>query len=86
MDINSDNQINRPNRCGSNNPMYGRKHSDESKRKMSQAAQKREAEYKRLKNNQPPMTMDEFLGENPTVKEYIKTLVRESIKRVLHGK
>lgn len=86
METNADNQLQRPNRCGSNNPMYGRKHSDESKRKMSRAAKEREAEYRRLMTNQQtPMSMDEFLQENPTVREYIKSIVRESIKNVLYG-
>lgn len=73
----------RPDRHGSNNPMYGRTHSEESRNKMSQAATLRNQEYKKWKDSQHHITMDEFLSNNPTVEEYIKTLVRESIERFI---
>ena len=56
-----------PSRQGANNPMWGRKHSDEARRKQSEAAKKR---YQRWKESQPHLTMDEFLGSQP-IREYI---------------
>ena len=74
---------NRPNRQGNNNPMWGKKHSQESKNKMSQAAILRNRQYKKAFEQQNHITMDEFLSNNPTVEEYIKTLVKESIDRFI---
>lgn len=68
---------------GCNNPMYGRKHSQQSRQKMSQAATLRNQQYKKALDAQHHITMDEFLSNNPTVEQYIKTLVRESIQRYL---
>jgi len=73
----------RPDRHGANNPMYGRTHSQQSREKMSQAATLRNQQYKKALDAQHHITMDEFLSNNPTVKQYIKTLVRESIQRYL---
>ena len=73
----------RPDRHGANNPMYGRTHSQQSREKMSQAATLRNQQYKKALDAQHHITMDEFLRNNPTVEEYIKTLVRESIERFI---
>ena len=70
-------------RHGANNPMYGRTHSQQSREKMSQAATLRNQQYKKALDAQHHITMDEFLSNNPTVEQYIKTLVRESIQRYL---
>ena len=78
-DINS-NQAKRPDRHGANNPMYGRSHSQASRNKMSQAATLRNQEYKKWKDSQHHVTMDEFLSANPNVKEYIKLLANKIIK------
>lgn len=70
----------RPDRHGSNNPMYGRKHSLQSREKMSQAATLRNQQYRDALNDQHHITMDEFLSANPSVKEYIKVLAQSVIK------
>lgn len=70
----------RPDRHGSNNPMYGRTHSQESRNKMSQAATLRNQEYKKWKDSQHHITMDEFLSNNPSVEEYIKQLAKKVVK------
>ena len=70
----------RPDRHGSNNPMYGRKHSQQSREKMSQAATLRNQQYRDAMRNQHHLTMDEFLSANPSVKEYIKLLANKIIK------
>lgn len=75
----------RPNRMGENNPMFGKKHSMESKNKMRQAAIRRNQQYRKALEQQHHISMDEFLSNNPTVEEYIKTIVRESIDRFIYG-
>ena len=53
-------QINKKkDRHGANNPMFGRKHSDEARRKQSEAAKKRNMEFQKWKAANKPMTMDE---------------------------
>ena len=73
----------RQDRRGTNNPFFGHRHTPQSKKKMSQAAIRRNQEYKKALNNQHHVSMEEFLSNNPTVEEYIKTLVRESIERLI---
>ena len=76
----------RPNRQGANNPMYGRHHSEATKQKQSDAAKRRAAEIKKWKDSQHHITMDEFLSNNPTVEQCIKTIVKEQIDRLLWRK
>ena len=54
--------------------------SEATRQKQSQAAQNRAAEYKKWKDSQHHVTMDEFLAANPSVKEYIKVLASKIIK------
>ena len=65
---------------GCHNPMWGRKHSTQSREKMSQAASLRNQQYKDALRNQHHVSMDEFLANNPSVKEYIKVLASKIIK------
>ena len=60
--------------------MYGRKHSEASRNKMSQAATLRNQQYKDALRNQHHVSMDEFLAANPKVEEYIKLLASKVIK------
>ena len=84
MDNKNVSQINsRPDRHGNNNPMWGRHHSDATRQKQSDAAIRRNQEYKKWKDSQHHVSMKEFLSNNPTVEEYIKTLVREQIDKFL---
>ena len=76
----------RPNRQGANNPMYGRHHSEATKQKQSDAAKRRAEEIKKWKDSQHHITMDEFLANNPTVKEYIVHLVKQQIKEMIWNK
>ena len=46
---------------------------------MSQAAIKRSQEYQKLKDAKP-LTMDEFLRNNPSLEKYIKLLTKAVIK------
>ena len=72
----------RPSRAGQNNPMWGRKQSDEARRKQSEAAKKRHQEYQRWKDSQAHITMAEYLGSQP-MREYISSLIREEICKLL---
>ena len=72
----------RKDRHGANNPMWGRKHSDEARRKQSEAAQKRNQEFQKWKAANRPLTMDEFLGTKP-MREHIETIIKEEIKKVI---
>lgn len=84
MDNTNVNQTsNRPSRKGELNPMSGRHHSEQSKSLMRQKALQRNQEYKKWKDSQHHVTMDEFLSNNPTVEEYIKTLVKEQINKFI---
>ena len=65
---------------GSNNPMWGRTHSQQSREKMSQAATLRNQQYRDALRSQHHVSMDEFLSANPSVKEYIKVLAQSVIK------
>ena len=65
---------------GCHNPMWGRKHSTQSREKMSQAATLRNQQYRDALRNQHHVSMDEFLSNNPSVKEYIKLLAQRVIK------
>ena len=72
----------RKDRHGSNNPMWGRKHSDEARRKQSEAAKRRSQEFQQWKAANRPLTMDEFLSSQP-MREHIYTIIKEEIKRVI---
>lgn len=74
---------NRPDRHGSNNPMWGRHHNSVTRQKQKDAAIRRNQEYQKWKDSQHHLTMDEFLSNNPTVKEYLTHLVRQQIQEML---
>lgn len=78
--INVNQQKKRPDRHGANNPMFGRSHSQQSKNLMSQAATLRNQQYKKALDSLHHVSMDEFLSNNPSVKEYIKLLANKIIK------
>lgn len=71
-----------PSREGAANPMYGKRHSIESKQKMSDAAKLRNKMYKEALKNQHHVSMDELLS-NTSVKESISRIIREEIDKYL---
>ena len=87
------NQTNRPSRKGILNPMANRRHSTQSRQKMSQSHK----DYKKtmMESISDGMTMAEFLGmnQNLDLKGYIKSLmdkeglireiIREEIKKLM---
>lgn len=82
MDNTNVNQTNnRPDRRGCNNPMWGRHHSSVTRQKQSDAAIRRNQQYKKALDSQHHVSMEEFLSNNPTVEEYIQTLVKEEIDK-----
>lgn len=76
------NQNSRPSRKGELNPMANRHHSEQTKSLMRQKALQRNQEYKKWKDSQHHVSMEEFLSNNPTVKEYISTLVKEETDKL----
>ena len=80
MNDTNTNQNTRPSRKGNLNPMWGRHHSAATKQKQSDAAIRRNQEYKKALDSQHHVSMDEFLAANPSVKEYIKVLANQVIK------
>ena len=82
MDNINVNQQKRPRKdvSGTNNPFYGHRHTEQSKNLMKTKAQERARQYQKWKDSQHHVTMDEFLSNNPSVKEYIKVLANQVIK------
>ena len=80
INVNQQQKMPRKDVSGSNNPMWGRTHSQQSREKMSQAATLRNQQYRDALRNQHHITMDEFLSAHPSVKEYIKVLAQSVIK------
>ena len=78
--INVNQEKKRPDRHGANNPFFGHRHNSQSREKMSQAATLRNQQYRDALRNQHHVSMDEFLSNNPSVKEYIKALADKVIK------
>lgn len=76
----------RPSRKGNLNPNWGKKASQATRDKMS-ASHKAYQERIRQAQQQRPMTMDEFLGNNPQldIKGYIKSLMQKEglIKEII---
>lgn len=71
----------RPSREGQNNPMWGRKQSDEARRKQSEAAKRRAADYKKWRDSQEHVSMEDFLkGEG--FKRRVSEILREELMRV----
>ena len=84
MDNINVNQVkNRPNRQGQNNPMWGRHHSAITRQKQSDAAIRRNQQYKKALDSQHHVTMDEFLSNNPVAEQYIKKLIKEEIDKFI---
>ena len=97
------NQTNRPSRKGNLNPMANRHHSMQSRQKMSDSHKAYQQRIRQQQSNNgqggnyvmKPMTMQEFLSNNPSldIKGYIQSLmkneeilreiIREEIKKRL---
>lgn len=84
MDNTNVNQTrNRPDRHGVNNPMWGRHHSSVTRQKQSDAAIRRNQQYKKALDAQHHLTMDEFLNNNPVAEQFIKKLIKEEIDKFI---
>lgn len=80
MDSNNNIQQ-RPSRKGQANPMWGRKQSEETRRKQSEAAKRHAEDYRKWRDSQEHVSMDEFLkGEN--FKRRVSEILREELMRV----
>ncbi len=73
------------NHQGTNNPFYGKRHSTESKQKISDAQKTRYQQYRDAINNQHHVTMDELLGimESETFRKKVSDIINEEIKKLL---
>lgn len=92
MDNNTENNVPKRRDCsGERNGFYGKSHSMESRNKMSQS---HKAYQQRIRDNQSnsnqsrnyvmqPMTMQEFLSNNPSVEDYIQQLAKKVVKEQL---
>ena len=80
------NQQKRPRKdvSGTNNPFYGHRHTEQSKNLMKSKAQERARQYQKWKDSQHHISMEEFLANNPSVKEYIKVLANSIIKEEIN--
>lgn len=75
----------RPSRIGSANPMWGRKQSEETRRKQSEAAKRHAEDYKKWRDSQEHVSMDEFLkGEE--FKRCISKIIREELMKATQKK
>ena len=87
MDNTNVNQNSRPDRRGSNNPMFGRTHSPESRNKMSQShkayqqsIRSNQSNTNQNRNVMQPMTMQDFLSNHPSMEDYLKQLAKKVVK------
>ena len=72
----------RQDRHGSANPMFNRHHSEQSKSLMRQKALQRNQEYKKWKDSQHHVSMDEFL-QGESFHSRVTEIIREEIKNIL---
>lgn len=82
-DVNVNQTKKRPDRHGSNNPMWSRHHSLETRQKQSDAAKRRNQQYKKALDAQHHLTMSEFLSNDPIAEQYIKNLIKEEIDKFI---
>ena len=78
---NSTNIQQHPSRAGQANPMWGRSQSPETRRKQSEAAKRRAEDYRKWRDSQEHVSMDDYLmGEN--FKQRVSEIVREELIKV----
>ena len=70
------------NHQGNLNPMFGKRHSAESKQKISQSQKERYNQYKNAMNGIHHTTMDELLN-NESFNRRIEKVIKESLIKIL---
>ena len=78
---NNKNVQQRPSRKGQANPMWGRKQSEETRRKQSEAAKRHAEDYRKWRDSQEHITMDEFL-KGESFQKRVSEILREELMRV----
>lgn len=78
---NKTNTHQRPSRVGAANPMWGKKMPPEARRKQSEAAKRHWEDYKKLKDGQEHVSMDEFL-KGESFKRRVSEILREELMKV----
>ena len=81
--MDNNNKPARPDRHGSNNPMFQRHHSQATRQQMSKShLQYQEKVRRAMKDNQQhPMTMDEFL-ESSELKECLTRIIKDELQKL----
>lgn len=72
----------RRNHQGNLNPMFGKRHTEESKQKISQSQKERYNQYKNAMNGIHHTTMDELLS-NESFNRRIEKVIKESLIKLL---
>lgn len=70
------------NHQGNLNPMYGKRHSEESKQKISQSQKERYNQYKKAINGIYHATMDELL-QSESFDNRLRQIIREEAMKLL---
>ena len=70
------------NHQGNLNPMYGKRHSEESKQKISQSQKERYNQYKNAVNGIHHATMDELL-QSESFNNRLRQIIREEAMKLL---
>ena len=83
MNKTTNNVPTRPDRRGSNNPMYQRHHSEASKQQMSLSHRQYQQRVRQAMkgSKQEHITMDEFLS-SPGLKECLTRIIREELTKL----
>lgn len=71
----------RPSRKGQANPMWGKSMPIDARRKQSEAAKRHWEDYRKLKDSQEHVTMDEFL-KGESFKRRVAEILREELMKV----
>lgn len=70
------------NHQGTNNPFFGKRHSAESKQKISDSQKTRYQQYRNALDNIHHISMDEFL-QGESFHYRVAEIIREEIKKLL---
>lgn len=80
---NSANTKQRPSREGQNNPMWGKQMPQSARIKQSEAAKRHWEDYKKLKDRQEHVSMEDFL-KGESFKRRVSEILREELMKVVN--
>lgn len=73
----------KPSRKGANNPFYGKRHTDEEKRKISDTQKQRYQMMRRMVQEQNDRNSAERALRNEAIRRQLRSIIREEIKKLL---